>query len=40
MDVDGKETFYRVQIPVGEMSEAASFCKRCKAAGGSCFVTR
>ncbi|MCP4074215.1 MAG: hypothetical protein GY742_21200 [Hyphomicrobiales bacterium] len=40
VDVDGKGTFYRVQIPVGEMPEAASFCKRYKAAGGSCFVTR
>ena len=40
VDVDGKGTFFRVQIPVGEMSEAASFCKRYKAAGGSCFVTR
>ncbi|MCP4185915.1 MAG: hypothetical protein GY761_21850 [Hyphomicrobiales bacterium] len=40
VDVDGKGTFYRVQIPVGGMPEAASFCKRYKAAGGSCFVTR
>ncbi len=40
VDVDGKGAFYRVQIPVGGMPEAANFCKRYKAAGGSCFVTR
>ena len=40
VNVEDKGTFYRVQIPVGDMPEAANFCKRYKAAGGSCFVTR
>ena len=38
--VEGKGTFYRVRIPLGELAQASQFCQKYKSAGGSCFVTR
>lgn len=39
-DIEGKGTFHRVRIQVGERSDANSLCSRYKSVGGSCFVTR
>ncbi|MEM9733747.1 MAG: SPOR domain-containing protein [Pseudomonadota bacterium] len=38
--IDGKGTFYRVRIPAQTRGEANTLCRRLKASGGSCFVTR
>ncbi|MEL6783531.1 MAG: SPOR domain-containing protein [Pseudomonadota bacterium] len=38
--IDGRGTFYRVRIPAQSRGEANTLCRRLKANGGSCFVTR
>lgn len=39
-DIAGKGTYFRVRIPAGDKSAAATLCERYRAAGGNCIVAR
>ncbi|MEL6437327.1 MAG: SPOR domain-containing protein, partial [Pseudomonadota bacterium] len=38
--IEGRGTFYRIQVEASSRDDASSLCQRYKAAGGDCIVTR